>query len=139
MAYCTEQDLIARFGEEELLQLTDRQGLGTIDPDVLEQAMADADDEINGYLASRYPVPMSPIPRVLRRIACELTRYYLYKDGPTELVEARRKRAVEFLEQVSKGRASIGITTAGSQPKSRNTATMVSGGNVFNRNDKSFI
>ena len=43
MSYCTRQNLIDRFGEPELIQLTDLDNLGVIDDTVLNQAISDAD------------------------------------------------------------------------------------------------
>lgn len=104
MAYCTHQDLIDRFGEEELIQLTDRTNTGAIDAQVLDQVIADADAEIDGYLASRpYVLPLNPVPTALVRIACEITRYHLYDDHAPENIEKRYDNAVKFLRAVSKG------------------------------------
>ncbi len=139
MSYCTEQDMIDRYGETEMIQLTDHANLGGIDSDVLASAIADADGEIDGYLSGRYSAPVTPVPKVLLRIACDLTRYYLYDDQAPEHVIKRYDDAVKFLRGVAAGQISIGVTDGGAKPSSQNTATMQSGGNVFNRIDKSFI
>ena len=52
--YCHEQDLIDRFGEIEIAQLTNRSGVEVIDDSVLGRAQDDADAEFDGYLARRY-------------------------------------------------------------------------------------
>jgi phage gp36-like protein len=139
MSYCTKQNLIDRYGETELIQLTDRSALGAIDDTVIDRAIADADGEIDGYLAGRYSAPISPIPKSLVRIACHLTRYYLYDDQAPEQITKRYDDAVKFLRGVASGQISIGVDAAGAKPTSQNTATIESGGNVFNRNDNSFI
>ena len=43
--YCTEQDLIDRFGEIEVAQLTNRSGVEVIDDSVLGRAQDDADEK----------------------------------------------------------------------------------------------
>lgn len=139
MSYCTLQDLTDRYSQEELIQLSDRINAGVIDMDVINRAIADADGEIDGYLAGRYAAPITPVPKSLVRIGCELARYYLYDDGATEQVSKRYNDAVKFLVGVGKGDISIGVTAAGEKPTSQNTVQMTSGGNVFNRNDKSFL
>jgi len=139
MAYCTEQDLITRYGEKELIQLTDKDNVGQLDLDVIESAIADADSLIDGYLGGRYGLPIKPVPRALGRIACEICRYYLYENLASDEVKDRYNEAVKSLKAISKGEMSIGISVEGEKPSSQNTVEMVTGGNVFNRNDKGFI
>jgi phage gp36-like protein len=103
MSYCTQQDLVDRFGEPELIQLTGRDPQGVMDADVIDQAIADADAEIEGYL-SAYQLPLTSVPANLTRIACDIARYRLYADQPVEVVMERYKAAVRFLEGVAAGR-----------------------------------
>lgn len=131
MAYATLADLIARFGEEQMVQLTDRAGSGVIDPAVSAQALADADALIDGHLAGRYPVPLSPAPAVLVGMACDLARRNLYPDALPDAVENRAREAVRFLEQIGRGALSLG----GLQQASDNRVQLVAGTNqkVFGR------
>ena len=108
MSYCTEQDLITRYGEDELIQLTDKQNVGQLDTDVINSAIADADSLIDGYLGSRYQLPVNPVPRSLVRIACEICRYYLYETLATDEVKDRYNEAVRALKASSKGKTSNG-------------------------------
>ena len=139
MSYVTKQELISRFGEEELIQLTDRAGAGVIDDQVLDRAIADADAEIDGYLGSRYSLPLSVIPASLNRIAADIARYYLYEDAATEHVRQRYEDAVRFLRAISEGKVSLGIDPSGAGAKPASGATMTSGGRVFTREDDGFI
>lgn len=106
MSYCTEQNLIDRFGEQELIQLTDRSGYQQIDLTVLNQAIADADAEINGYLTA-YALPLVNVPANLVRIAGDIARYYLYADQPIPQVTQRYKDAIEYLKLIAKGTLNI--------------------------------
>ncbi len=140
MNYCTQQDLIDRYGETELIQLTDHDSVGEIDSDVLDRAIADSDGEIDGYLKPRFGAPLATVPKVLVRIACDITRYYLYDDQATEHVAQRYKDAVAFLKGVAKGEISIGVDAAGASPDTGgDEVQMESGGRVFGRDDTSFI
>lgn len=115
MAYATLADLVARFGEEQLVQLTDRLAAGVIDEAVLDQAIADASALIDGYLAGRYPVPLSPAPAILVGYACDLARYNLFPDAnlaDDHAVRIRHRDAIRFLELVGQGRLSLGMTPA---------------------------
>lgn len=137
--YCTEEDMIHRFGEDELIQLTDKNNVGGLNTDVLTRAISDANAEIEGYLSSRYSAPVTPVPTTLVRVACDIARYYLYDDMTTEHVSKRYNDSVAFLKGVARGDISIGISVEGEKPASKNTVQLESGGNVFNRKDKSFI
>lgn len=138
MSYCTLPDLIDRYGEAELIQLTDRERVGEINAEVIARAISDADGEIDSYL-SKYPRPISPVPKVLVRVACEITRFYLYDDDAPEQIEKRYFNATKFLQGVARGEISIGVDDTGAAPETSNDAEMVSGGNVFNRSDTGFI
>lgn len=139
MSYCTEQDMIGRFGELEMIQLSDVEGAGVIDSDRIAEAIGDAGAIIDTRIGSRYALPLASVPPVLTRIACDLARYYLYDDEVPEPVARRREDALAFLEAVAAGDLSLGIDASGAQPESTAVATIQSGGNVFNRKDKSFI
>jgi phage gp36-like protein len=101
MPYCTKQNLIDRFDEAELIQLTDGP-LGTIDDDVINAAIADADAEINSYLTA-YDLPLAVVPVNFLRIAADIARYYLYEDQPTETVTKRYDDAIKYLMMIAKG------------------------------------
>lgn len=121
MPYATQSNLITRFSEAELIQLTDRpdrsdpENAGTIDSSVLNQAIADADAEINSYLTA-YPLPLAVVPANLLRIACDITRYYLYDDQMIEPVQKRYKDAIDWLKLVAAGKIALPPDTLGNVP-----------------------
>jgi len=107
MAYATQQDLIDRFGEDELIQLTDRTNLpaAAIDADVVAAALSDAENLADSYLAKRYALPLDPVPEVLTRTTAEIARYFLHgrrteKDDP---VTRDYAQALTWLKDVAKG------------------------------------
>ncbi len=142
--YCTTQDLIDRFGQDELIRLTaEADSFGEF-PDQINQvqvdrALSDAGATIDSYLAARYPLPLSQVPPVLNRYACDLSRYFLHDRNPLEEVTNRYKDAIRYLEKVAAGSISLGIDAAGKRPESLDGAMMESAGSVFSRKDKGFI
>lgn len=133
MTYAVQQDLIDRFGQQEILQLTDRNNTGSIDATVVARALTDADATINGYLAPRYVLPLATVPTVLVRLAADLARYQLFDDGAPPQVTQRYKDAIKFLQDVSSGAASIGVDAASQQP-----AAPSSGGPKVQANERTF-
>ncbi|MDP3876013.1 MAG: DUF1320 domain-containing protein [Methylobacter sp.] len=112
MPYCTKQNLIDRFGEAELIQRTDRAGTDAIDDEVLNEAISDADAEIDGYLTA-YPLPLTTVPANLERMACDMARYYLFGDGMIEQVKVRYDNAIKYLNLVAKGVVLLAPSTDG--------------------------
>lgn len=136
MSYASQQDLIDRFGEIELIELTDRAdpSTGLIDANVVSLALADADAEINSYVAVRYKVPLAPIPPRVIKVACDIARKHLYKDAPLDEVTDNYKAAVAALRDISKGVAELDV--AGLEPAADTTGSpqLNSGPQIFNKN-----
>jgi len=109
MTYATQQNMIDRFGNPEVIQITDHSNTGAIDATVLGQALADADAEIDGFLASRYVLPLTSEPPVLMRLACDIARYYLYDDRATDQVKERYQNARDFLTSIAQGKITLGV------------------------------
>lgn len=130
--YCQVADLIARFGEAELIQLTDRNLVGQIDEVVVARAIDDAKAEIDGYLRSRYQLPLSPVPPALVRVACDIARYHLCAQVEVEAISRRYRDATKLLVALARGDASIGMEASEPAPVAQ-TVQMVSGGRVFGR------
>lgn len=115
MSYATPAELIERLGADEAAKLADRRtpftvrgaglaraarGESIADLSANEQAataeavanitqaLRDASDTIDGYIAARAQLPLASTPRVLTRLAVELGRVYLRRGEATE--EMRR-------------------------------------------------
>ncbi len=115
MSYATQQDMIDRFGEQEIIDLTDRTGTGEIDVNVLGKAFADADSQIDSYLMGRYTLPLSCVPDVLMGVAADISRYRLLGTRPHEVAGQRYKDAIRWLQDVAAGRANLDLDTAQQQ------------------------
>ena len=135
MPYVTQQKLIDRFGETEMIQLTDRNNAGTVDAAVLDQAIADAGAEIDGYLAGRYQLPLAVTPSILVLYAGDIARYRLYDDGATEEVRKRYEDAIKFLRLAAEGK----VRLRADEPAPTGGAQMESGGRVFGRDQGGFL
>ncbi len=102
----TLDDLIDRFGETELANLTDKENYQIIDETVINHAIADAMAEVVAYLNPTGlivgGVYVGTPPKALKIKACDIARYYLYENGVTEIVEARYKQAIDWLKLVGK-------------------------------------
>ena len=103
MPYATLQDLVDRFGYEQLAQLSDRDAGAVVDDVVIGRALADADAEIDGYLTALYALPLTAVPALLARMACDIARYRLFGDRVTEQVRQLYTDAVRDLKAIASG------------------------------------
>lgn len=166
MNYATPQDLVNQFGAEEIVQISDRGIPRLVTVEMLkiaidegslaeftaeEQAataeslalinskLLDAESISNGFLASRYSVPLITVPRLVMSSVCDLTRYALYDNNATEAITNRYNDAMKMLKCISKGEINLGVDDSGNKPKSNDGAQIQSGGRVFARGNGSFI
>lgn len=123
MSYAALSDLIARFGELELIQLTDAATPGIVDETVVARALADAEALVDGHLGGRYSLPLATVPPVLAGAVCDIARARLYKDVVPEAVENRHDAALTYLRQLGQGKITLG---ASPEPASTNDARIVS-------------
>lgn len=101
--YATEEDLIKRFGNEvENLKAMLPEG-------AIAEALQDATEEIDSYVAVKYSLPLPSIPSTLQRIACNIARYRLYFQQPTDEVENRYKAEIDYLKRIADGKAVLNI------------------------------
>ncbi|WP_297772687.1 DUF1320 domain-containing protein [uncultured Roseovarius sp.] len=112
MPYLTVQDMIDRFGESFLADVTARDDApGVIDATVLDTAIEDAVAIVESYVSGLYD-PASP-PRALTVHAAAIAWYRLLGaraagfDGAKEGHDA----AISFLRHVRRGEASLGDET----------------------------
>lgn len=133
MSYASKQNMIDRFGQAELVQLTDRAipATGLIDDTVVNKALADADAEINGYLIGQYQLPLASVPANLELLACDIARFRLFDDRATEQVRQRYDDAVKYLTRVGKGELSLVLDQA-------NNVAPPAGGPKFDGPDRTF-
>ena len=110
MAYCTSDDIKKIINEDVLTQLTDDENLGVIGAEKVDEAIANADSMVDGYAASRYLTPFSPVPRLIHIISIDIAIYNLYsrRENVPEIREKRYKDAVKLLDRLADGKLTIG-------------------------------
>jgi len=129
MDYATADDMLARFGEAELIALTDKADNAQIKPERIERALGDAQAFVDGYLGQTYQLPLAgcakptgnparPVERVapplLTRIVCDVARYYLYDDlAPEHEVARRYGQASGTLGDIALGKAALACPWGG--------------------------
>lgn len=116
MAYCTLEQLTDRYGSELLRQVSDRGETPANQPDaaLFARAIADASALIDGYLAGRYSLPLSPVPDLLVDLGQRVTIYMAHGSVAGEKIRKDYDDALKTLQQIAGG--TIRLTAAGAEP-----------------------
>jgi len=120
MTYATEQDFIDRFGEQEIIELTNLYSPEATftNTDVLERNQASAFAVINGMIANCPAVaellPLSePYPPLLVQYELDLTRYYMDTLATRPDVRERANEVMSQLKLIGQCQMSLGLDGAG--------------------------
>ena len=106
---------------------------------IIEAAIEDADGEIDGYLAKRYAVPISPVPKVINKFSKDIAVYNLFsRVGIDEGSEAknylnRYNAAIKFFTLVAAGTVSIGASADDPKTAAATGFAVKSSPRLFNR------
>lgn len=133
MVYATQADIEARFGRDELVDLTNPHG-EDVDAVKVEIALADAEATVNVRLASQYALPLSKTPEILTRITVNIARKHLYElDGRivTDTVKENYDESIQMLKEIAKGTLELGVTKEGSVLIEKDTVQVQSSSQVF--------
>ena len=110
MSYSIIQDVYDRITQE----IADELAGG--DPAIITQCITDADDEINGYVAVRYSVPLAdPIPGIIRKCSVDIACYNLFsrmgldEDQADEIIEKRYKHCAKLMSDIASGKFQLPI------------------------------
>jgi phage gp36-like protein len=138
VSYATAQDMINRYPNRDLVQLTNEDPTATTVNDVpITQALADASAEIDGYIEGRFALPLIDPPAVLNRLTTDIAMYRMQSLRPLHDLEDARKRyedAVSMLAKVAAGELTLGLAADGDEPQLAGAVEAVQGPDrVFNR------
>lgn len=134
MAYAVLQDLITRFSERRLIQLTDRfdPPAQVIDETVTSDALKHADDLIEGYVRDRYALPFAATPPILNGVACDIAYFRLFQE-PTDEARKRYDEALRTLRDIAKGLIKLPVEGGVEAPSRATVVTSRQSERLFDR------
>lgn len=139
MLYASPESLIKRYTLDVLLSIARNDERQLDEPKVYE-ALEDASQTIDSYLAGRYRLPLNAVPSVLERHCCYIARYFLEKNRATDQARLDYEDSIRFLEKVASGVISLGLSDMDEPVETENSAVMESNGSVWSRErSKGFI
>ena len=145
MAYCTAAEVLDMLKEDMLNVIigdnyieNEDERIQAITP-IVEQAIADADAEIDGYLAKRYKVPFEKTPQVINKFAKDIALYNMVsrkgvdENDREKTYLTRYNAAIAFLTKVAEGRISIGVSEIQTDDAARIGFSMSNSPRLFSR------
>jgi len=113
MPYCTQADIEKQIPEDTLIELTDDDAAGSVDTDIIDRVIADADEEIDAFVSMNYSLPFDSTPALIRRMSVDLSICNLYArrshlDMP-DSIKDRCDRDRRLLEQIAKGQLKLDV------------------------------
>ena len=137
--YVTRDDLLAVDGSLVWNMAIDKAS-GQLDKVKIETAIADADAEINSFLARRFHLPLKikGIPRPLHRVAVSISLYWLSErdNQITDLIQRRYDDALKMLKEIASGARDLGLPKA-SRPQEADNGKIITvqdNARLFTRN-----
>lgn len=106
---------------------------------IIDAAIADADGEIDGYLAKRYAVPIFPPPKIINKCSKDIAVYNLFsRIGIDESTDQktylnRYNAAIKFLTLVAEGKVSIGAEADNPTSAATSGFSALSNDRIFSR------
>jgi len=98
MTYAMRQDLVLRYGADEIAQRESALPAGALDA-----ILMDTEATINGYLAGGYTLPLAPMPPKLVQVACAIARYNLLGESVMQRARDDFNDAIVWLKDVQDG------------------------------------
>lgn len=111
MAYSALSDIVKLIPESVIIQLTDDEGTGSVNQSRVDEAIRQADAEIDTYCGGRYDVPFVTVPDIVKKISVDIAIYNLYSRRVEEIPETRSERyknAIRQLGEIASGKITIG-------------------------------
>ena len=126
--YATVQQMTDRFGANLLVALTDRAAVATglIDSAIVEKALNDASEVIDGYLASKYVLPLATTPGIVADLCQSIAIYKLHITQPDEKIVRDHQDGLKALRDILDGRLRVPVAASFSPMKDQNWAARCS-------------
>jgi len=104
--YCTVIDMIEAIGKRDLAQLSNDINPEVVNETLVNNYITDASNLIDGYLRSKYTLPLQNSHTIIKKICIDIVRYELYKRRNNKVYEGigeLYKQSLSSLEKIQKG------------------------------------
>lgn len=141
--YTTVPAVLKLLPEYAVLELADDNSAGDIaDADVvsvLEEAIEQADREIDAYAGTVRAVPLDPVPALIENISAKLAVHNLWLRRPgveePENWQRETARCLRLLEQIATGKIALGAETGATAEAKTDTVSWSAPGRIMDGMD----
>lgn len=136
--YCAQTDLEEVIDQATIVRLTDDESLATDPSDLdasivenaaiggrLSRALVDATATIDGFLRTRYLLPLSPVPPFIRKLAVDLSLFSLFSRRSHEMGMPEERTAAYKAAHKALELMRAGELDAGSEPQPTESSAVV--------------
>lgn len=111
MPYCTADDIQRLYSEELIEILGDPTGSGVANADKIVAGCEAAQGIIDAYLTTKYSLPLTNPPQILKQLAIDIVVYRLalFPVQRTEEMRTRYEDAIKFLKELADGKAALPV------------------------------
>lgn len=119
MVYCTIEDMGKLIVSNKLAQLSNEETPTITNQEYVESLITDMSADIDNYLRSSYPLPLTSAPPILKRICKVLVKIQLYRGKPkaADQEELRKEEESVRRELVDIQKGIIKLDIAGFVPE----------------------
>jgi phage gp36-like protein len=140
MSYAQPADIISRYPNRDLVQLTNEDPAATtVNVAALQIFLNDASSEIDSYIEGRLELPLqdNDVAARLLTLCIAIAMYLMQSLRPLHDLEDVRKRyedAIKVLTLFKNGEITLGLSASGAEPQSQpDDAVVVAGGGFKER------
>jgi phage gp36-like protein len=105
--YVTIADFVEQFGFEETVRMTDAEGDGRIDRQLLVSKLRAAQAIAEVHIGARFALPLDPVPEIVKVAIGDMARARLYPRGAPDGVADPAKAALKLMQQIGEGKLPI--------------------------------
>jgi phage gp36-like protein len=116
--YCTLQDILDDLTEKVVAQLSNDNDPNSVNNELVTKYIIDSTQLIDGFLRSRYPLPLVKDHSILKKVCIDIVKYELYKRRGKvfDSVQNLYKDAMSILEKIQKGMITLDEGTPETRP-----------------------
>lgn len=112
--YCNLDEIKSIIPQKDLINLTnDTTPSDTINEDIIEDCSEFADELINSYIRKRYLLPLKYVPKIISKIAADITAYRLYSRRLNKIPEQIQRNceyAIDNLKLLKDGQIVLDVS-----------------------------
>ncbi|MGU9981462.1 phage protein Gp36 family protein [Phreatobacter sp. HK31-P] len=113
MPYATAADIVSLYTQELVDKIAWDEITEAVNTPAIERALSEAAAEIDTHLSGRYPIPIHPVPPILRKLNVDMAIYHVAfgYSRRTDEMRVRYDDALKMLLRIADGKAGLGIAS----------------------------